>query len=167
LKPPDAIVSNSNIITALIVNVLRGNVVEEIGVICSVIKRDELGNNCVILLEPGAPFPVIEYEDNPGAKIGETSDVAIPTPVFVHDPSSGLLDCSSVFVRATSSSKPFGASVMGSWSKRGVSAGAVSMRPWEFTKEAIDARVNVGTGNVTGAGAKKGIVRAMAALDSR
>jgi len=94
-----------------------------------VIKRVDLGNNCVILLEPGAPFPVIKYEYSPGAKIEETSDVAIVTPVFVHDPSSGLLDFNSVFVRATSSSKPFGPSVTGSWSKRGVSTEVVSMRP--------------------------------------
>ena len=71
------------------------------------------------------------------------------------------------FVPSASRSKPFGAPVTGSWSKRGVSAGAVSMSPWELTNVAMDARVNDGTGNVTGVGAMNGIVRSMAAVVAR
>jgi hypothetical protein len=41
------------------------------------------------------------------------------------------------------------------------------MSPWEFTNVAMDARVNDGTGNVTGAGAMNGIVRSMAAVVAR
>jgi hypothetical protein len=32
------------------------------------------------------------------------------------------------------------------------------MRPWEFTNESTEARMNEGTGNVTGAGAMNGIL---------
>ncbi len=35
------------------------------------------------------------------------------------------------------------------------------MRPWEFTNEATDARVNEGTGNVTGAGVMNWILLEM------
>ena len=71
------------------------------------------------------------------------------------------------FVPSASRSKPFGAPVTGSWSKRGVSAGAISMSHWELTNVETDARVNDGSRNVTGVGAMNGIVRSMAAVVAR
>jgi hypothetical protein len=64
-------------------------------------------------LGPDIPTPAIRYADNPGAKIGKLFDVAILTPVFVHDASIILLEYFRVFTRESSSSKPFGASVDG------------------------------------------------------
>ena len=61
-------------------------------------------------------------------------------------------------VRDSSRSNPFGASLTGSWSKRARFTGAISMKPWELTNVAVDARVNEGTENVTGAGVTNGIL---------
>ena len=77
------------------------------------------------------------------------------------------LDLVTMFVLASSRSKPFGAPVTGSWSKRGVFTGTISMRPWELTNVPMDSRVNVGTGIVTGVGAMIDIVRSMAAVVAR
>ena len=60
------------------------------------------------------------------------------------------------FVLASSSNKPFGVRVTGSWSKRGMSTGTISIRPSEFTRVAMLARSNTLLTNVIGAGATKG-----------
>ncbi len=107
--------------------------------------RGKLGE----VFSTGSPFPVIKYEVSPAANIGKFVDVAIPTPVFIHDASNWLLDCNSIFVRAASMSNPFGASVTGSWSRRAVSAVTVSISPAELTLVAMLALVNVMRGPIS------------------
>jgi hypothetical protein len=97
--------------------------------------------------------------------IGKSVDVVVDTWAWVQ--AERTLDLGSKFVPAASSNKPFGAPVTGSWSKRGVFTGAISMRPWELTKEATDALTNEGARNETGAGAINGIVGSMAAVVAR
>ncbi len=68
------------------------------------------------------------------------------------------LDLHIEFVRASSRSKLFGASVTGSWSKRGVFTWTSSMNPWKLTMVAMDAMTNVGIRKETGAGVMNGIL---------
>jgi hypothetical protein len=73
--------------------------------------------------------------------MGKSVELVTVVLVLVHKVKS--LDLAIAFVRASSISKPLGASVTGSWSKRKVSAGAVSIRPAEVTNVPMDALMNV------------------------
>jgi hypothetical protein len=75
------------------------------------------------------------------ANIGKLVELVTVVVFLVHKVKS--LDLAIRFVRASSISKPLGASVTGSWSKRKVSAGAVSIRPAEVMYVPMDALVNV------------------------
>jgi hypothetical protein len=114
------------------------------------------------------PEPVIRYALISEEKNGKRDIiVSTTTPLLAHVVAFSILfERVSKFVRASSRSKPFGASVTGSWSKRGVSARATSIRPAEFTNVAMDARVNVGTGNVTVANAMNGILLEIEVVNS-
>ncbi len=101
----------------------------------------------------------------PIENMGKSVEFVTIVLAFSHTALVNVFDCVKMFVRASSSNKPFGAPVTESWSKRGVSAGAISMRPWEFTKVPMDARVNEGTGNVTSVGAMNGILLEMEVVD--
>ena len=119
----------------------------------------------IIFLAPESAFPFI-INTPVEANIGKSVDVAILVPMRVHSPINMLLVCNSVFVRGSLRSKPLGASVTGSWSKRGMFGESTSMRPWELTNVAKEARVNVETGNETGAGAMNGILLEMEVVNS-
>ena len=73
--------------------------------------------------------------------MGKSVELVTVVLFLVHKVKS--LDLAIAFVRASSISKPLGASVTGSWSKRKVSAGAVSIRPAPVTNVPMDALVNV------------------------
>ena len=66
-------------------------------------------------------------------------------------------DPKTKFVRDTSAIKPLGANVIGSWSKRGVSAARVSISPAELTTVAMLGRAYVLLVKDIGLGTTKGI----------
>ncbi len=101
------------------------------------------------------------------AKIGKAVEDDAMTLNLPHAVLVNSLDLDITFVASATSNKPFGAPVTGSWSKRWVSAGTSLIKPASFTRVAVEARVNDGTGNVTVVGAMIGIVRSMAAVVAR
>ncbi len=88
---------------------------------------------------------------------GDTAALAFIVELKTCQPVAPMLPEFKIkFVRDSSRSKPLGASVTGSWSKRGVSAGTTSTRPCAFTRVAVLALANELLTNVTGAEATNG-----------
>jgi hypothetical protein len=112
--------------------------------------------------------PEVEYAKTVVASAEPVGETAPTIEILTNLPIQlAVVQLGSQFVRASSRSKAFVASVTGSWSKRGVFAGTDSISPWELTPVVIDTLVNEGTGNVTGVGMMNGIVRVMAAVVAR
>jgi hypothetical protein len=98
------------------------------------------------------------------AKIGKFVVVVKVTLALTQDASDRSLDWSTKFVRASSSNKPLGVRVTGSWSNRGVFAWTTSMRPWKLTMVAMEFRTNEGIRKMIGAGVMNGILLDMAVV---
>ena len=94
---------------------------------------DELTKNRLVPFPPAVSSPTNRKPPSL-ANIGKLVETVMVDLALVHKVRSLVLV--RMFVLASLRSKSFGASVTGSWSKRGASAWAVSMSPWELTNVA-------------------------------